>query len=66
MEDCFSDSVAGGHHDTLLRRSLTSGEVLSVKEEEDDEHDIIFAVSFEKAGMIVGHVEVSTIGMVGL
>ena len=32
---------------------------MSVKEEEDNEHDI-FAVSFEKAGMIVGHVEVST------
>ena len=32
---------------------------MSVKEEEDSEHDI-FAVSFEKAGMIVGHVEVST------
>ena len=31
---------------------------MSVKEEEDNEHDI-FAVSFEKAGMIVGHVEVS-------
>ena len=69
MEDCFSDSVARGHHvfksvwtPSLLRRSLTFGEVLSVKEEEDNEHDI-FAVSFEKAGMIVGHVghvEVST------
>ena len=64
MEDCFSDSVARGHHvfkslDTPLRRSLTFGEVLSVKEEEDNEHDI-FAVSFKKAGMIVGHVEVST------
>ena len=34
---------------------------MSVKEEKDNEHDI-FAVSFEKAGMIVGHVphEVST------
>ena len=34
---------------------------MSVKEEEDNEHDI-FAVSFEKAGMIVGPVphEVST------
>ena len=31
---------------------------MSVKEEEDNEHDI-FAVSFEKAGMIVPH-EVST------
>ena len=30
----------------LLRRSLTLGEVLSVKEEEDNKHDI-FAVSFE-------------------
>ena len=45
----------------LDTRSLTLGEVLSVKEEEDNEHDI-FAVSFEKAGMTVGHVprEVST------
>ena len=66
MEDCFSDSVARGHHvfksvwtPSLIRRSLTLGEVLSVKEEEENEHDI-FAVSFEKAGMIVGHVEVST------
>ena len=67
MEDCFSDSVARGHHvfksvwTHSLGESLTLGEVLSVKEEEDNEHDI-FAVSFEKAGMIVGHVphEVST------
>ena len=61
MEDCFSDRTPCLQEclDTLLRRSLTLGEVLSVKEEEDSEHDI-FAVSFEKAGMIVGHVEVST------
>ena len=67
MEDCFFDSVVRGHH--VFKRVWTPsiGEVLS-----DNEHDV-FAVSVEKAGMIVGHVphEVSRIipsvsGMVGL
>ena len=35
---------------------------MSVKEEEDNEHDI-FAVSFEKAGMIVGHVPHEVLGL---
>ena len=69
MEHCFFDSVVRGHHVFKSVWTPSLGEVLSVKEEEDNEHDI-FAVLVEKAGMIVGHVphEVSRIvsGMVGL
>ena len=62
MEDCFFDSVVRGHHVFKSVWTPSLGEALSVKEEQDNEHDI-FAVSVEKAGMIVGHVphEVSRI-----
>ena len=50
MEDCFFESVV---FKSVWTPSL--GEVLGVKEEQDNEHGI-FAVSVEKAGMMVGHV----------
>ena len=43
MEDCFFDSVVRGHH---VFKESSLGEVLSVKEEEDNEQDI-FAVQLK-------------------
>ena len=38
MEDCFFDSVVRGHHVFKSVWTPSLGEVLSVKEEEDNEH----------------------------
>ena len=59
MEDCFSDSVARGHHVFKSVWTPSLGEVLPL-EKSCQSKKRKTAVSFEKAGMIVGHVEVST------
>lgn len=64
MEDCLYHSVVRGHHVFKAIWTPYAGELLSVQEELDNEHDS-YAVSVQKDGIIVGHVprEVSRIFM---
>ena len=62
MEDCLYHSIVRGHHVYKSVWTPYIGEVLPVQEELGNEHDS-YAVSVQKAGIIVGHVphEVSRI-----